>query len=78
MTLTRDEMIAAVMAQRNFQELISPIITELNSNEAKRGYASSLLIGACAELSHATGEGFEDALDELVAIAKEKNKSKRS
>lgn len=70
MELTRDEMVAAEMASRNFNEIIVPIIDQLISNEAKKGYASSILIGACAELSRVTGENFENNLDELIEIAK--------
>lgn len=78
MKLTRDEMVAAEMAGRHFVDTLLPVFTELKTDEAKKGYASAILINACAALSHATGDGFEDALDELVIIAKETDKTERS
>ena len=74
MQFTRDEMVAAEMALRNFEDLINPIFDELKSNDAKKGYAKSIFVGACAALSEVTGEDFEDTLDELVIMNKQIHK----
>ena len=77
MQFTRDGVVAADMAVRNFKELIVPVIQELNTNDAKQGYVASIICGASVELATLT-EDFEKALDELVVMIKHAHKENRS
>lgn len=65
-TTTRDGMIAAEMASRNFDEMWEPVIDELKTTEAKRMYCKTLLMRLSAKMSHVASDTFFDDISEMI------------
>lgn len=66
MKTTRDGMVAANMANRNFDEMWEPIIDELKTAEAKRMYCKTLLMRLAAKMSHVSTETFADDINDMI------------
>lgn len=64
---TRDGMVAAEMASRNFDEMWEPVIDELKTTEAKRMYCKTLLMRLSAKMSHVATDTFEGDMNEMIA-----------
>lgn len=65
-TTTRDGMVAANMANRNFDEMWEPVIDELKTTEAKRMYCKTLLMRLSAKMSHVATGTFEDDMNDMI------------
>ena len=63
---TRDGMVAAEMANRNFDEMWEPVIDELKTTEAKRMYCKTLLMRLTAKMSHVSTDTFEDDMNAVI------------
>jgi len=68
---TREGVIAAEMANRNFDEMWEPVIDELKTTEAKRMYCKTLLMRLSAKMSHVASDTFFDDINEMIATINE-------
>lgn len=63
--------IASRSANRLYEQKMTPFLSEINQQEGKEAFASTIMLRASADLSHILGPDYEQHLDMLVGIMKE-------
>ncbi|MEQ1298844.1 hypothetical protein [Acinetobacter soli] len=70
--ITRIGVVAAKSATRLYNQNLKPFSEELKHQEAKKVFASTVMLQASGELFKLLGDGFEEQLDMLVDVMKER------
>ncbi|OOW09639.1 hypothetical protein [Acinetobacter sp. MF4640] len=70
--------VAARSATRLYDQNLKPFFDDLKHQEAKEVFASVIMLQASAELFHLLGDGYEEHLDMLVAVMKDRANFARS
>lgn len=76
--ITHVGVVAARSATRLYDQNIKPFLDDLKHQEAKEVLASTIMLQASAELFHLLGDGYEEHLDMLVAVMKDRADFARS
>lgn len=70
--ITHVGVVAARSATRLYNQNLKPFSEELKHQEAKEVFASTVMLQASGELFKLLGEGYEEQLDMLVSVMKER------
>lgn len=76
--ITHVGVVAARSATRLYDQKLKPFLDDLKHQEAKEVFASTIMLQASADLFHLLGDGYEEHLDMLVAVMKDRANFARS
>lgn len=70
--ISRVGVVAARSATRLYEQKLKPFADDLKHQEAKEVFASTVMLQASGELFKLLGDGFEEQIDMLVGVMKDR------